>query len=95
MTRIGLVLAVLVLLAGGCGDDSGDEASVDTTTTAPPIEPGDPCSPEEGLPDCIDPEGDGTYVYLIDGGDCVSVRPDPSTCADLDGDGIAGYPDSQ
>ena len=36
MKRIGLVLAVLVLLAGGCGDDSGDEASVDTTTTAPP-----------------------------------------------------------
>jgi hypothetical protein len=34
-------------------------------------------------------------VYLIDGGDCISVRPDPATCADLDGDGIAGYPDSQ
>ncbi|HEY8058188.1 MAG TPA: hypothetical protein VID94_05530 [Acidimicrobiales bacterium] len=58
------------------------------------LEPGDPCSPEEGLADCIDPDGDGNYVYLIGGGDCVSVRPDPSTCADLDGDGIAGYPDA-
>lgn len=73
-----------------------------TTTTSPPptvtadtLDPGESCSPEEGLPDCIDPEGDGTYVYLIDGGDCISVRPDPATCADLDGDGIAGYPDSQ
>jgi hypothetical protein len=65
-----------------------------TTTTAPPaLVPGQPCTPGSS-PDCIDPEGDGSYVYLIDGGDCISVRPDPATCADLDGDGIAGYPDA-
>jgi hypothetical protein len=54
------------------------------------LQPGDPCDPDDGNPDCIDPDGDGDYVYLIDGGDCISVRPDPSTCADSNGDGIAG-----
>jgi hypothetical protein len=33
-------------------------------------------------------------VYLIGGGDCMATSPDPGLCADLDGDGIAGYPDS-
>lgn len=35
MKRIGLVLAVLVLLVAGCGDD-GDDADDDTTTSGPP-----------------------------------------------------------
>ena len=61
-----------------------------TTTTVPPLQPGDPCSPEEGDPDCIDPEGDGSYVYLTGGAECIENAPDPSACADEDGDGIAG-----
>jgi hypothetical protein len=67
-------------------------------TTAPPddgLAPGDPCSPEEGSPDCIDPEGDGSYTYLEGGAQCLAENPDsPAICADLDGDGRAGYPDS-
>jgi hypothetical protein len=76
-----------------------------TTTTAPPattvaptanaLAPGDPCSPEEGSPDCIDPEGDGSYTYLIGGAQCLAENPGgPAICSDLDGDGRAGYPDS-
>src|SRR5690349_8275745 len=34
-------------------------ATTTPPTTEPSIRPGDPCSPEEGDPDCIDPEGDG------------------------------------
>jgi hypothetical protein len=66
------------------------------TTTAPSngLHPGDPCSLEEGSADCIDPEGDGTGVYLIGGADCIATLPDPALCADLDGDGHAGYPDA-
>lgn len=63
-----------------------------TTTTAPPPtgEPGLPCSPEEGSPDCIDPEGDGTYVYLINGAECIGANADPATCIDSNNDGVAG-----
>lgn len=35
MKRTGFALAVLVLLAAGCGDDGGDDAADDTTTTSP------------------------------------------------------------
>lgn len=72
-----------------------------TTTTDPSVDPvtglkpGDECSPEEGSPDCIDPDGDGTSTYLIAGNDCMASAPDPALCEDLDGDGYAGYPDSQ
>jgi len=66
-----------------------------TTEPANGLEPGEPCSLEEGSPDCIDPEGDGEGVYLIGGGACIADQPDPATCSDLDGDGYAGYPDSQ
>jgi hypothetical protein len=68
-----------------------------TTTTggAAGLEPGDPCSIEEGHPDCIDPDGDGEGTYLIGGADCMAALPDsPELCTDLDGDGVAGYPDS-
>ena len=34
------------------------------------------------------------FVYLIGGGDCIAAVPDPAICADLDGDGYAGYPDA-
>jgi hypothetical protein len=68
-----------------------------TTSTEPAngLKPGDACSLEEGSPDCIDPEGDGEGVYLIGGAACIADSGDPATCADLDGDGYAGYPDSQ
>lgn len=57
------------------------------------LAPGDPCSQEEGSPDCIDPENDGSATYLIGGADCMANSPLPEMCADLDGDGYAGYPD--
>lgn len=72
-----------------------------TTTTDPSVDPvtglkpGEPCSLEEGAPDCIDPDGDGEGVYLIAGNDCMASAPDVALCEDLDGDGYAGYPDSQ
>lgn len=72
-----------------------------TTTTDPSVDPetglkpGDPCSLEEGVPDCIDPDGDGEGTYLIAGNDCMASAPDVALCEDLDGDGYAGYPDSQ
>ncbi len=59
-------------------------------------EPGEPCSLEEGLPDCIDPDGDGEGTYLLGGAECIAQWPDtPSYCEDLDGDGYAGYPDGE
>jgi hypothetical protein len=66
-----------------------------TSTTAPPAtvalpDPGDPCSPEEGLPDCIDPDGDGSYVYLLNGADCLAGTTNPEDCIDRDNDGDAG-----
>ena len=67
------------------------------TTTEPSngLKPGDACSLEEGSPDCIDPDGDGEGTYLIGGAACIASAPDPASCTDLDGDGYAGYPDSQ
>ncbi len=67
-----------------------------TTTAAPVIPatvPGSACV-EGSSRDCIDPFGDGQFVYLIGGGDCIVAMPDPAICADLDGDGYAGYPDA-
>ena len=72
-------------------------APVGSTTSTEPsngLSPGDPCSLEEGSPDCIDPDGDGQGTYLIGGAACMANAPDPSSCTDLDGDGKAGYPDS-
>ena len=95
--------AVVVLLAvAGCGDDGdGDTSDTSETTTvgstAPPgaLQPGDPCSLAAGIPDCIDPDGDGDGTYLIGGADCMAALAEtPELCTDLDGDGQAGYPDS-
>jgi hypothetical protein len=67
-----------------------------STTTPPPtteddgIDPGDECSPEEGNPDCVDPEGDGVYNLIIGAAECLETATDPITCADNDGDGDAG-----
>jgi len=70
------------------------------TTTDPSVDPvtglkpGDPCSLDEDVPDCIDPDGDGKGVYLIAGNDCMASAPDVALCEDRDGDGYAGYPGS-
>jgi hypothetical protein len=63
-------------------------------TTATPPQPGEPCA-LGSFPDCIDPELDGQGVYLIGGAACMEAFPNnPGLCADLDGDGHAGYPDT-
>jgi hypothetical protein len=39
--------------------------------------------------------GEGQGTYLLYGADCMATFADsPGLCNDLDGDGIAGYPDS-
>ncbi|HEX7131978.1 MAG TPA: hypothetical protein VF228_05350, partial [Iamia sp.] len=78
------------------GDEANDPLPVDEgSDDSNGLSPGDPCSLEEGSPDCIDPDGDGEGVYLLGGADCVASAPDVSLCEDLDGDGYAGYPDSE
>lgn len=75
--------------------DVGSSTTVGTTSsTVVHPEPGSAC--ELGSdPDCIDPDGDGDGTYLIGGAECMAALVDaPSLCADLDGDGRAGYPDS-
>jgi hypothetical protein len=63
-------------------------------TTATPPQPGEPCA-LGSFPDCIDPELDGQGVYLVGGAACMEAFPNnPGLCADLDGDGHAGYPDT-
>lgn len=64
-----------------------------STTAAEPsngLEPGDPCSIEEGSPDCIDTDDDGEGTYLIGGADCIATAADPAVCEDTDGNGLAG-----
>ena len=69
----------------------GETSPTSETITA--LAPGDPCSLDEDEPDCIDPDGDGEGTYLTGGADCAATAPDISVCEDLDGDGVAGYPD--
>ncbi|MDQ4133596.1 MAG: hypothetical protein M3179_10420 [Actinomycetota bacterium] len=55
---------------------------------------GAPCA-LGSLPDCIDPDGDGQGTYLQGGAACMrELASSPELCSDLDGDGVAGYPDS-
>jgi hypothetical protein len=61
-------------------------------TTVPLLVPGQPCTAGSD-PDCIDPFSDGVYVYLVGGAACMSSPVGGPMCADLDGDGRAGYPD--
>jgi hypothetical protein len=66
-----------------------------TSTTATPttrLPYGSACAPGSH-PDCIDPDGDGRYEYLKDGAECMRTLGG-GLCSDLDGDGVAGYPDS-
>jgi hypothetical protein len=64
-----------------------------TPVTTVPLVPGQPCTPGSS-PDCISPENDGHYVYLIGGAACMASPIGGPMCADLDGDGNAGYPDA-
>jgi len=60
--------------------------------------PGEPCDPADGSPDCTDASVDGTFRQITGYADCVgALGPDEAhgMCTDLDGDGAAGYPDSQ
>jgi hypothetical protein len=65
-------------------------AAPTTAGLTPP--PGSPCVLGSN-PNCIDPLRTGEGVYLIGGAECIATSPDPALCTDLDGDGIAGYPD--
>lgn len=61
--------------------------------------PGDPCDPADGDPDCTDATGygDGVFRHIVGYADCVEqLGADEaySLCVDLDDDGYAGYPDS-
>lgn len=63
-----------------------------TGTSLPPY--GSACPPGSHR-DCIDPEEDGQYEYLKGGADCMKeFGDDLGLCSDLDGDGVAGYPDA-
>lgn len=56
--------------------------------------PGLPCSPGSH-PDCVDENG-GQYTYVEGYSACMQANSDfPEACADLDGDGYPGYPDTQ
>jgi hypothetical protein len=63
-----------------------------TSTAQPGLTPGAPCA-QGSSPDCIDPYGDGQFVYLLGGADCMASPIGGPSCADLDEDGYAGYPD--
>ena len=70
---------------------STTSASATTATTQPPY--GSKCA-KGSHPDCVDPDGDGQYEYLKNGARCMKDMSDSGLCSDLDGDGVAGYPDS-
>jgi hypothetical protein len=66
--------------------------SATTATTQPPY--GSACD-KGSHPDCVDPDQDGRYEYLKGGAACMkNLGEDSGLCSDLDGDGVAGYPDS-
>lgn len=77
-----------------------DPASTSTPATSPPtpaLRPGDPCDPADGSPDCTDATADGQFRYVEGYADCVATFGEEQAyglCTDLDGDGIAGYPDA-
>jgi hypothetical protein len=87
----------------GSTTSTAPAAETSTTTAAPPTsiattattQPayGSACAPGSH-PDCIDPDGDGRHEYLKEGAKCMATLGDTGLCSDLDGDGVAGYPDS-
>lgn len=74
-------------------DSTASEVTISSpVNTLPALIPGQPCSAGSD-PDCISPENDGQYVYLIGGAACMASPIGGPMCTDLDGDGYAGYPD--
>lgn len=74
-------------------------ATPDASPPTPAPQPGDPCDPANGSPDCTDATGaeDGQFRYVEGYADCVATfgaEQAYGLCTDLDGDGIAGYPDA-
>jgi len=70
-----------------------------TPTPSPTPSPGEPCDPADGSPDCTDATGmeGGGFRYVEGYADCVATfgaEEGDGLCFDLDGDGVAGYPDS-
>jgi len=66
-------------------------SSSTTTSTTLALVAGQPCT--AGIDrDCIDPEENGSYVYLPGGAACLESTEDPRDCADNDGDGRPGPP---
>lgn len=63
----------------------------------PSFGPGDPCEPGSS-PDCVDQWDDGDYRIIVGVAECLDLmgydRSWLQECSDLDGDGFAGYPDS-
>ncbi len=58
---------------------------------SPFMYPGGPCT-EGQDPDCVDPDGDGRFTYIVRGGTCLVERKDPDRCLDADGDGQLDEP---
>jgi hypothetical protein len=82
----------LVVAVKPAGSDSTSSAPAATSPPAPAY--GSSCELGSS-PDCIDPEGDGQGEYLQGGAQCMAGPLGKSgMCADLDGDGVAGYPDA-
>lgn len=72
------------------GDYTGSARPEERTA----LVPGQPCAPGSHS-DCVD-EGGGQYTYVEGYAACMQEYADlPEACADLDGDGYPGYPDSQ
>lgn len=70
-----------------------------STSPSPTPSPGEPCDPADGSPDCTDATGmeGGGFRYVEGYADCLATfgaEEADGLCFDLDGDGVAGYPDS-
>jgi hypothetical protein len=88
--------------SGGTGSTTTSAAATSTTTaasstssatTATTLAPYGSACAKGSHPDCIDPDGDGKYELLKNGAQCMQRLGDSGLCSDLDGDGVAGYPD--
>ncbi|WP_456787494.1 hypothetical protein [Cellulomonas sp. P5_C5] len=104
-----LVLALGACTSGSPGPGPTPTTPPGSASSAPPVTraaspstasmplPGDPCDPADGSPDCTDATADSEFRYIEGYAACVaSFTTDEryGLCTDLDGDGLAGYPDS-